>query len=108
MVSEKVLNVENKQLREYELIVVINPEIKDEKLDAIMNNVSQFVTGKGGTVSETERWGIKKLAYPIKHFVEGSYILTRFKLEPKWSKELETNLYISEEVLRHLLVKLGS
>ena len=108
MVSEKTATVENKQLRDYELIVVYNPGITEEKLESLINNLSQFVTGKGGTISETERWGMKKLAYPIKHSIEGNYILTRFRLEPRWSKELETNLYISEEVLRHLLVKLGS
>ena len=70
--------------------------------------VSQFITGRGGTVSDIERWGKKRLAYPIRHFWEGSYVLTRFKLPPVHNKELEANLRISEDILRHMLVKLDN
>ena len=73
----------------------------------VMDKVNQFIGDKDGIVEETERWGIKKLAYPIKRFMSGNYILTRFKLEPKFIRELGTNLSASEEVLRHLVVKVG-
>jgi len=104
--SKKVLEAEDKQLRDYELVLIVSPEVVEEKFDAIIDNVSQFVTEKGGTISDVEQWGKKRLAYPIEHFMEGSYVLTRFRLEPSLSKELETNLQISEEVLRHLLIKI--
>jgi len=80
----------------------------DEALDALIDNISQFVTGKGGTISDIERWGKRKLAYPISRFMEGSYVLIRFKLKPALGRELKTNLQISEEVLRHLLIRLNS
>jgi small subunit ribosomal protein S6 len=99
---------EEKQLRDYEMVLVVSPEIEGEALDTAIGNVSQFIIGKGGTVSTEERWGKKKLAYPLKRFQEGSYVLTRFKMKPTWSKELEASLKISENVLRHLLVRLGS
>jgi small subunit ribosomal protein S6 len=105
-ISKKVVEVEDKQLRDYELIVIVSPEVVEEKFDATIDNVSQFITEKGGTISDVERWGKKRLAYPIEHFMEGSYVLTRFRLKPALSKELEANLQISEEVLRHLLVKI--
>ena len=104
---KKVLRAEDEQLRDYELVVIINPEVVEEKFDATIDSVSQFITEKGGTISDVERWGKKRLAYPIEHFMEGSYVLTRFSLKPASSKELEANLQISEEVLRHLLVKGG-
>jgi len=104
-VSEKVLSVEDKQLRNYELVVIISPEIADEVFDTTIDNVSQFITEKGGVVSDVERWGKRKLAYPIGHFMEGNYVLAQFKLKPALSKELEANLQISEEVLRHLLIR---
>ena len=106
--AKKVLKAENTQLRDYELTVIINPEVAEEKFDATIANVSQFITEKGGTISEVERWGKKRLAYPIERFMEGNYVLTRFSLKPGSSKELEANLQISEGVLRHLLVKLSS
>jgi len=80
----------------------------DEALDALIDNISQFVTGKGGTISDIERWGKRKLAYPISRFMEGSYVLIRFKLKPALGRELKANLQISEEVLRYLLIRLNS
>ena len=105
MVPKKV---EDERLRDYELVLIISPEVQAEKFDAVIDNVSRFITGKGGIVSDVEQWGKRRLAYSIRHFEEGSYVLSRFKLKPTLSKELEANLQISEEVLRHLLVKLSS
>ncbi len=107
-ISGEVLKVEDKQLRDYELVLIISPEVVEEKFDATIDNVSQFITEKGGTISNVERWGKRRLAYPIEHFVEGSYVLTRLRLKPALSKELEASLQISEEVPRHLLVNLSS
>jgi len=98
---------EDEQLRDYELVLILSPEAQEEKFDAVVDNVSRFITGKGGIISDVEQWGKKRLAYPIKHFEQGSYVLSRFKLKPTFSKELEANLQISEEILRHLLIKLN-
>jgi len=105
---KRAAKVEDKRLRDYELVVIISPEVADENFETIINKLSQFITEKDGVVSEMERWGKRKLAYPIKHFVEGNYVLSRFKLKPALSKEIEGNLQISEEVLRHLLIRLSS
>jgi len=93
-------------LRNYELVLIISPEVADEVLDTTIDNISQLITGKGGVVSNVERWGKRKLAYSIGHFVEGNYVLTQFKLKPALSKELEASLQISEEVPRHLLIRI--
>ena len=108
MVSEKVTTELGEGLCDYELTVIINPEIAEDKLEARINSISQFVTERGGAVSEVQRWGKRKLAYPIKHSLEGIYALARFKLRPASGGELEVDLRISEDVLRHLLVKVGS
>jgi len=108
MASTELERVEDNHLQEYELVLIISPEVGDESLEAAIDNVSKFITGSGGTISNVEQWGKRRLAYPIRHFLEGNYVLTQFKLEPALSKQLEANLQISEEVLRHLLVKLSS
>jgi len=94
-------------LRDYELIVIVSPDVPEEELPTHLDKISEFITNKGGSVTEVERWGKRKLAYPINHFREGNYVLTRFKLEPGTTAELEANLRISEKILRHLLVRLG-
>jgi len=94
-------------LRDYELILIISPEVGDDALDAAIDNIGRLITGKGGTISNVERWGRRKLAYPIKRSIEGNYVIVQFKLGAVLTKELEANLKISEEVLRHLLIKSG-
>ncbi len=99
--------VEDTRLQDYEMVFIISPEIADEALESKVDGVSQFITGRNGVIDSVEQWGKKKLAYPINHFLEGNYVLAKFKLSPARCKELETNLKISEEILRHLLIKVG-
>ncbi len=94
-------------MKNYELVTIVSPEVDDEGMTGVVDKMNQLIGDKEGVVEETERWGMRKLAYPIKRFMEGNYIVTHFKLEPKFIKELETNLRASEEILRHLVVKVG-
>jgi len=94
-------------LRDYELTVIFRPEIVEEEIPAEIDKVSQMISQKGGVVGEVNRWGRKRLAYPIKHCREGNYVLTPFKMDPTSAMELDRNLLTSDRILRHLLVKLG-
>ena len=106
MVQEEAVKSENSELRDYELVLIISPEVTDEAFEATLDNLSKSVTESGGTVSNVERWGKRKLAYPLKHFMEANYVLTQLKMSPASGKQLEANLRISEDVLRHLLIRL--
>lgn len=92
-------------MRDYELVLIINPQIEDDKVPQVLEKVTRLVTDKGGTVTEVNPWGRRKLAYPIKRHLEGNYVLAKAKLEPAHVKELESQLQLSEEFLRHLVVK---
>ena len=107
MVSENVSDKVDEGLCNYEMVFIVRPESEEDKLEATVENIGRFITGKGGVVSEVERWGKRRLAYPIKQYEEGHYVLTRFQMKPEYNKELETSLRISEDVIRHLLIKLG-
>ncbi|MCJ7605699.1 MAG: 30S ribosomal protein S6 [Dehalococcoidales bacterium] len=96
------------KLEDYELVYIVRPEVADDALEARVDTVSQFITAREGVVDDVQKWGKRKLAYPIKHCLEGNYILTRFKMGPSKCRELEVNLEISEEILRHLLIKVGN
>lgn len=104
MVSEKTIAPE--KLNQYELTVILKPDLAEEKLTAAIDNIKKFISGKGGVISDTLPWGKRRLAYPIKHSIEGTYILLKFTMKPNQNRELETSLRISENVLRHLLVKI--
>lgn len=97
-------------MQDYEMVLVISPEVEvaEEETNPVVDKVVKLITGKGGTITEINRWGKRKLAYPIRKFTEGEYVLTQFKMEPKVTKELEASLRLSEEILRHLLIRLNS
>ena len=105
MVTKEETKAVEQVQSDYELVVIINPEVADDAVEPLVNNLSQFITGKGGIITEVAHWGRKKLAYPIKHLLEGTYVLLKFKLDPSANKELENNLRISEKFLRYLLIK---
>ena len=106
--EEKVITKKEDKLVSYEMVVILNPTLIDEPLETAVTNITNFITGKGGNVSEVVRWGKRTLAYPIRHLSSGTYILVKFTLKPGFSKDLENHLKITEPVLRHLLVNLES
>lgn len=96
-------------MRYYELMMVVVPQIDEEGLAVTLERVNHYVSERGGSVVRQERWGrLRRLAYPIKNYNEGNYILTHLEMEPQDAKDLETTLTLSEDVLRHLLVKIDA
>jgi len=92
-------------LNDYEMVFIISPDIADESLEVAIGSVSNFITDRGGVVGEMEQWGKRRLAYPINHVIEGHYVLAKFQMPPEGGKELEANLQISRDVMRHLLIE---
>lgn len=88
------------------MVLVVSPEVGDEGLPATVDRVSQFVQDKGGEVKQVDRWGRRRLAYPIKGFTDGYYVVTQFSLDPQSIRALEGNLDLAEDVIRHLVVRL--
>jgi small subunit ribosomal protein S6 len=92
-------------VREYELMVVLDPNLDDSAIEALNNRISGLVTQRGGTVDNVDIWGRKRLAYPIGRFRDGIYILSRLQLPPNAAVEIERALKLTESVIRHLLVR---
>lgn len=90
--------------RNYELMLVINPTLTEERLNATVSGITQFIIGLEGTVAETLMVGKRRLAYPIKHQSEGHYVLMHFKAKSAAGPQLEARLNILEEIIRYLLV----
>ena len=93
-------------MHDYELTLIFSPEITEETFPEVIEKVSQFILQKGGVINDVNRWNRRRLAYPIKNFVEANYVLAQFKLPHHLTRELEVNLRGSEEILRYLLVRL--
>jgi small subunit ribosomal protein S6 len=94
-------------LRRYELVVIISPQVADEAVPETVDLlVKRPVESRGGECQDVNIWGRRKLAYPINRHLEGNYVLTQLRLDPQRTKELERGLQISEDVIRHLLIRL--
>ncbi len=92
-------------MNDYELVTILNPEIRDEDVNGTVERITQYITTKGGEIQNIDQWGRRRLAYPIARQFEGTYVVTHLRLAPADAAELEANLRISEDVLRHLLVR---
>jgi small subunit ribosomal protein S6 len=91
-----------KNVRLYELTVILVPEMEDHKASA--EEIAEVVRGLGGEVDKIDLWGKKRLAYPIKKQQEGFYALITFKITPDSISEIDRVLGLRASVLRHLVV----
>jgi len=92
-------------MRNYELVAIMSPELDEAGVTEIIDRVAQSINSRGGTVEEIDKWGRRKLAYPIRKFMEADYVLARFQLMPQSVKELETEISASEDILRYIVIK---
>jgi small subunit ribosomal protein S6 len=92
-------------VRRYELMLVFRPDAPDERLSAIIDRTTRQITATGGQIIKVAPWGRRRLAYPIDRQREGSYHIIVFESPTSAVAELERSLLITEEVLRHLVVR---
>jgi small subunit ribosomal protein S6 len=91
--------------RDYELVVILNPEIGDDAVPNSIQKVEQGITARGGEIVDSNHWGRRRLAYPIKRHMEGNYVVSQVKLDPTTVPEIESSLRISDDVIRHLIIR---
>ncbi len=97
--------MDNTERHAYELVFVAQPDIGDDGLRSLNERLVQTITQQQGAVSSTELWGKRTLAYTIKKYYEGHYILHRFEMAPSGAEELDRLLRLNENVLRYLLMR---
>jgi len=84
---------------------IVSPEVEEENLETLTTKVEQMITDGGGETLRRQSWGRRRLAYPIRNFREGHYILVHLQLEPAAISELKAKLALTEEVIRYLLIR---
>lgn len=93
-------------MRAYELMVIFSPVLDEEKTEAAIEKVKGIIEKNNGAVDKVDKWGMRKLAYEIKDFKEGFYSLIYFKGEAGLTEELDRLLKISDEVIKHLIIRI--
>ncbi len=92
-------------MRRYELMLVLRPDAPDERIAAIVDRTTRQIATDGGQIVKVAPWGRRRLAYPIERYREGSYHIIVFEAPSTTIAEVERSLLITEEVLRHLVVR---
>ena len=92
-------------MNKYELLVVLDGNLEDDARSAAMERVTGYITRFGGTVTNVDDWGKKKLAYEIRKMNEAFYVIIKFDAPLTAPAEIEANIRIMEQVIRFLIVK---
>ncbi|MGI6065268.1 MAG: 30S ribosomal protein S6 [Bacillota bacterium] len=92
-------------MRAYEAMYIIRPDLDEEKIQATIEKYSSLIQNNGGELVKVDPWGKRRLAYEVKKFREGYYVLVYFKGTQETPAELERNFKISDDVIRYIVVR---
>lgn len=92
-------------MRKYEIVFILRPELEEEKITEIVEKFKSLVEGSDGEITSLDKWGKRKLAYEINHITEGYYVASKFSSDSKVTNEIDRIFKISDNVIRHLIVR---
>ncbi len=92
-------------MHDYELVLIAVPQLDDEAVATLTQRVAGWITAASGTVTGTNVWGRRQLAYAIRKQTEGIYVQLNYQMNPAASRELDRNLRLDEQVIRHLVIR---
>ena len=92
-------------MTKYEMLYILEAELAEEAREAIIKKFEDLVTSSGGVVEKTDRWGVKKLQYPINYKSEGYYVLMNFEAEKSLVVEIKRIAGITDGIIRRLITK---
>ena len=95
-------------MNKYELTVVVSAKLEDEERAATLERVKELITRFGGTVTDVDDWGKRKLAYEIQKMREAYYYFVHFEADATCPAEVENRIRIMEDVIRYLCVRLDA
>ena len=92
-------------MTKYEMLYVLDANLAEEATEALIKKFEDLVTVGGGAIEATDRWGVKKLQYPINYKTEGYYVLMTFEANPSQIVEIERVASITDGVIRRMITK---
>ena len=93
-------------MRPYEVMVILEPSLEESAVQAVINRSTEQLQSGGGTVNRVDKWGKRRFAYEIAKKLEGFYVLLDVSSEPAPMEELDRNLRLADDVLRHKIVRI--
>lgn len=93
-------------MTKYEMLYILDNALSDEAKEDIVKKIEDLVVSNGGVIEKTDRWGTKKLQYPINYKSEGYYVLTTFEAEKSLVVEIKRIVGITDGIIRRLITKI--
>jgi small subunit ribosomal protein S6 len=94
-------------MRHYETLCIVNPELDDENYKAVVDKFRGLIEKEKGVIVKLEEWGKQRLAYLVKKFDQGAYVLIDYCGGPDLTAELERDLKLDDRILKYQTVKLA-
>ena len=91
-------------MKSYEVLYIIDNELSDEAKEALIQKFSDIVVNDGGSIDTIDKWGARKLAYPIDYKTGGYYALMNFTCKPEVPPEIERVMRITDSVIRYMVL----
>lgn len=92
-------------MRTYEVAFIVHPDLDDSAFKETLDRVQDWIKKSGGSVTNVDLWGKKKMAYEIRKQTEGNYVILNTEMEPTFCSELERNLNLQEPVMRFMITQ---
>lgn len=93
-------------MRPYEAMIIFDPDAEESAVTAVLDRGLELVRSNGGVPGSVDRWGKRTLAYEVRKKREGYYVLFEYTAEPPATAELDRHLTLSDEVIRHKVIRL--
>jgi small subunit ribosomal protein S6 len=91
-------------MREYEVMLILPADAEESAIDGVIERITGILSGRGGEVSQVDKWGRRRLAFEIARQSEGYYVVVRFTADPDTIAQLDRALTLADEVLRFKVV----
>lgn len=89
----------------YETVLVVKPQLSDAEIGGVLEKTRKLISGEGGEVLHEDRWGRRKLSYPIEQSREGSYVYLKFRAPPSVGARLDHHFRVHDSILRTLTLR---
>lgn len=92
-------------MNKYEIMFIIRPNVEDDARGALLENLKEIVTSSNGTIDNVNEWGLRDLAYEIKDFTKGYYVVMDVTASAEGIAELDRLTRINANILRHMTIR---
>ena len=92
--------------RAYELMVIVDSDVDDGDIDAVVSRIEGLIVDEGGRIASTDNWGRRRFAYEIQHKFEGTYVVWEIVTESAGLPNTERQLRLADDIVRHKLFRL--